>query len=189
VRSGITTRVNKTGAEFWSSLPSDLLRRTAYNADVVRAARDVVVVVVVVLVIVIVIVIVVLIVGTPSFSSSSPTHNPLFSSHLLYHHTGNHNPLFSSHLLYHHTGNHNPLFSSHLLYHHTGNDNPLFSSHLLYHHTGTLYSPLIYSTTTQETIELLLAQASQRRTGKCLNLVVWILGVCPPPEALEKVGP
>jgi hypothetical protein len=59
VRSGITTRVNKTGAEFWSSLPSDLLRRTAYNADVVRAARDVVVVVVV-LVIVIVIVVVAL---------------------------------------------------------------------------------------------------------------------------------
>ena len=40
VRSGITTRVNKTGAEFWSSLPSDLLRRTAYNADVVRAASE-----------------------------------------------------------------------------------------------------------------------------------------------------
>lgn len=51
VRSGITTRVNKTGAEFWSSLPSDLLRRSAYNADVVRAARVVIVVAVVVVIV------------------------------------------------------------------------------------------------------------------------------------------
>ena len=39
----------------------------------------------------------------------------------------------------------------------------------------------------QETIELLLAQASIKRTGRVLNLVVWIVGVCPPPEAIEKV--
>lgn len=54
VRSGITTRVNKTGAEFWSSLPSDLLRRTPYNADVVRASRVVAVVVAVLVVVLIV---------------------------------------------------------------------------------------------------------------------------------------
>ena len=36
VRSGINTGVNKSGLTFWSSMPSDLLRRTAYNADVVR---------------------------------------------------------------------------------------------------------------------------------------------------------
>ena len=39
-----------------------------------------------------------------------------------------------------------------------------------------------------EAIELLLAQASQKHTGRTLNLMIWILGVCPPPEAIEKVS-
>mmetsp|Transcript_10439 Transcript_10439/g.10061 ORF Transcript_10439/g.10061 Transcript_10439/m.10061 type:complete len:1210 (+) Transcript_10439:1354-4983(+) len=39
-----------------------------------------------------------------------------------------------------------------------------------------------------ETIELLLAKASQLRDGKALNLVVWVLGVCPPPTAIEKAS-
>jgi hypothetical protein len=39
-----------------------------------------------------------------------------------------------------------------------------------------------------ETIELILAKASQLHDGKALNLVVWVLGVCPPPSAIEKAS-
>ena len=35
VRSGVSTGVDKSGSDFWSNLPTDLMRRTAYNADVV----------------------------------------------------------------------------------------------------------------------------------------------------------
>ena len=37
VRSGVDTGVNKSGNDFWNSIPSDMLRKVAYNADVVRA--------------------------------------------------------------------------------------------------------------------------------------------------------
>ena len=26
-----------------------------------------------------------------------------------------------------------------------------------------------------------------QQTGKCLNLIIWIVGTCPPPDAIEKV--
>lgn len=39
VRSGVNTGVDKSGSDFWSNLPTDLLRRTEYNADVVSSRK------------------------------------------------------------------------------------------------------------------------------------------------------
>ena len=39
IRSGINTGVDKSGNNFWNSIPSDMLRRAPYNADVVRSLK------------------------------------------------------------------------------------------------------------------------------------------------------
>ena len=39
IRSGINTGVDKSGNNFWNSIPSDMLRRAPYNADVVRSFK------------------------------------------------------------------------------------------------------------------------------------------------------